>query len=66
MLTATEVDFIKDVIEQLSSIADPSEYTDREVEEAIEILDKLKPYSTEDFIGFTKAINNSLEGGNND
>lgn len=50
MLTATEVNFIKEVLEQLSLVADPSEYTEREVEEALEILNSIKPIKTEDYL----------------
>lgn len=47
MLTESEVIFIKDLLEQLSSAADPSEYTQEEVNLALELLNKLQPISTD-------------------
>ena len=47
MLTALEVQHIKDVISDLSAIADPSEFTLGEAEEALELLSKLEPIDCE-------------------
>lgn len=43
MLTAMEIQHIKNVLTDLSALADPSEYTQQEVWEAIDLLDKIKP-----------------------
>ena len=50
LVTATEINFIKELLEQLSGVADTAEYTEREVEEALEILNSLKPIKTEDYL----------------
>lgn len=50
MLTATEVQHIKNVIQDLMALADASEYTEKEAHDAIEILDKIKPLDTEEVI----------------
>ena len=50
MLTATEVQHIKNVIQDLLALADASEYTGKEAHDAIEILDKIKPLDTEEVI----------------
>lgn len=50
MLTATEVVFLKDLIQQLSALAEVSEYTQNEIDEALELIDSLKPLKTEDFL----------------
>lgn len=54
MLTASEVLFLKDLIEQLASLSDASEYTENEVDEALELLEKVTPIKTEDYLQFTK------------
>lgn len=57
MLTATEVVFIKELLVQLASEADVSEYTQGEVDQALELISSLEPTSTEDFL---KVVENSL------
>jgi hypothetical protein len=47
MLTATEIVFIKDIIEQLATISEPSEYVKGEVTLALELLNKIEPVDTE-------------------
>ena len=49
MLTFTEVNFLKELLEQLASVADISDYTEQEVEEALEILNKVKPINIKDY-----------------
>lgn len=47
MITAGEVQFIKDLIYDLSALADPSDYVEKEINEAYIILDKLASYDTQ-------------------
>lgn len=54
MLTATEIVFIKELIEQLSSLSEPSDYTLKEVEVAMELLNRLEPIDTEKFLKFSE------------
>lgn len=50
MLTATEIVFLKDIIEQLAVLADPSDYTQSEIDQALELIDTLEPIETEDYL----------------
>ncbi len=47
LITTLEVNQIKDTLEELSSLANPSEYSKNEVEELIELLSSLQPLDTE-------------------
>ncbi len=47
MLTALEIQHIKDVITDLTALADPSDYTRSEIEQALELLNKLEPIDCE-------------------
>ena len=50
MLTASEIVFLKDLVQQLAGLADPSEYTENEVDLAMELLNRLEPIETEQFL----------------
>ena len=45
MLTHTEIVLIKEVIEQLAALANPSEFSEGEVREALTLLNKIEPVS---------------------
>ncbi len=47
LITTLEVNQIKDTLEELSALANPSEYSKNEVEELIELLSSLQPLDTE-------------------
>ncbi len=47
MLTATEVQHIKDVLTELMGCAEPGSYNDEEVHQAINLLSKLEALDTE-------------------
>lgn len=47
MFTATEVIFLKQLIEDLSSTADESSYTSHEIDQAMELLNNVTPIDTE-------------------
>ncbi len=61
MLTGTEVLFLKDLVEQLSGLADTSDYTREEVEMAIELLNKLQPVETEQYLDFIESFETTEE-----
>ncbi len=61
MLTGTEVLFLKDLVEQLSGLSDPSEYTAEEVEMALELLNKLQPVETEKYLNFIDSFETTKE-----
>ena len=61
MLTATEVLHIKNVIQDLLAIADPSEYTEQDVHHAIELLDKIKPLDTEEVLMGLNELEERME-----
>ncbi len=42
IMTESEKRFVRDILYDLSAIADPSEYLQEEVSQAFEILDKLE------------------------
>lgn len=56
MLTATEVLFLKELIEHLSALSDPSEYTWNEVETAMELLNRLESVETDSFLDYIQSI----------
>ena len=41
MITATETEYIRDIVYDLAALADPSEFLQEEVEAVYEILDNL-------------------------
>lgn len=51
MLTATEVVFLKDLIEHLGALSEASEHTSNEVDLALEMLNRIEPVDTERAIG---------------
>lgn len=58
MITAGEVQFVKEIIYELTSLADPSEFFEEEVQQAYDILDKLTSYDTELLLSlYTNHIN---------
>ena len=56
MLTATEVIFIKELLENLAVLADASAYTRNEVDTALELLNRLESIETEDFLDYMQSI----------
>lgn len=46
MITAGELRFVRDVLYDLSALADPSEYLEEDVQEAYRILDSLVMYDS--------------------
>lgn len=55
MLTASEIVFLKDLVQQLSDLADTSDYTDREIDLAMELLNRLEPIDTDKFVDFLES-----------
>lgn len=47
MITQGEVAFIRELLLELCTLCDPSEYTEGEVQDAIELLNKLESYDTQ-------------------
>lgn len=47
LITTLEVNQIKDTLEELSALANPSEYSKNEVDELIELLSSLQPLDTD-------------------
>lgn len=47
LITSLEVNQIKDTLEELSSLANSSEYREEEVTQLIELLSSLTPLNTE-------------------
>ncbi len=60
MITQGEIFFIKELIVELSALADPSEYIEGEVQEAIDLLDKLSRYNLEQVMQMVEVFNNQL------
>ena len=54
LITTLEVNQIKDTLEELSALANPSEYSKNEVEELIELLSSLQPLDTETVLQLNK------------
>lgn len=61
MITAGEVYFIREVLTEVASIADPSEYYEGEVAEAINLLNKLMSYNTEQILQIADNMNTQLQ-----
>lgn len=61
MLTANEVQFLKNVFQDLLAIADPSEYTEQDAHHAIELLDKIKPLDTEEVLQGLNELEEELQ-----
>lgn len=61
MITNGELSFIREVFNDLVAIADPNEYFEGEVKEALDLLDQLSQYDMEQFIN----IYNQLQEINN-
>ncbi len=60
MITQGEIFFIKELIVELSALADPSEYIEGEVQEAIDLLNKLSRYNLEQVMQMVEVFNNQL------
>ncbi len=58
LITTLEVNQIKDTLEELSTLANPSEYSKNEVEELIELLSSLQPLDTETVLQLNKEKDN--------
>lgn len=56
MLTATEVIFIKELLEHLAALADPCDYTVNEVDTALELLNRLESIETDSFLDYIQSI----------
>lgn len=52
MLTASEILFIKDLVQHLADVSDLSDYTSKEIDLALELLNRLEPVDTDKFIDF--------------
>tara|TARA_R110002051_G_scaffold309187_1_gene381629 strand:- start:114 stop:314 length:201 start_codon:yes stop_codon:yes gene_type:complete len=57
LITTLEVNQIKDTLEELSALANPSEYSKNEVDEIIELLGSLQPLDTEIVLRLNKEDN---------
>jgi len=57
LITTLEVNQIKDTLEELSALADPSEYSKEEVDELIELIGSLQPLDTEIVLQLNKEDN---------
>lgn len=57
MITQGEINFVKELIVELATMADPSEYYEGEVEEAVELLDKLASYDLEHVMKVVESMN---------
>jgi len=66
MITQGEIFFIKELIVELSALADPSEYIEGEVEEAVELLEKLAGYDLENVMKVVEHMNLQVENITND
>lgn len=66
MITAGEVLFIRETLIEVAALADPSEYYEGEVAEAINLLDKLVSYNTEQIVQIADHINQQLRDLHND
>jgi len=66
MITAYEVLFVKEVLLEMAALADPSEYYEGEVAEAINLLDKLAQYNTEQIVQIADHINQQIKELHND
>lgn len=58
MITAGELRYVRDIINDLAAIADPSEFLEEEVDEAIRILDSLLDYDSGLICDVVTEINN--------
>lgn len=56
MLTATEIGFIRNIIQELTALADPSEYRREEVKEVLAMLKKIPPLETEVVLEINKKM----------
>lgn len=63
MITAGEVQFVKELIYELSALADPSEYIEREVQDAYTILAKLTEYNFEQTVNIYTQLKELEENG---
>ena len=55
MLTATEVQHLKEVITELMAVANPGEYNEEEAHQAIELLSKLNAMDTEEVLTISEV-----------
>lgn len=61
MLTATEVQHLKDVITELMSVANPGEYNEEEAHQAVELLSKLKGADVEWAIAQSEMVDEEVD-----
>lgn len=61
MITQGEINFVKELIMELVTLADPSEYTEGEVQEAIDLLDKLSTHNLEQVMMIVHSMNQQVE-----
>lgn len=62
MITAGELRFVRDILEELCAIADPSEYLEEDIQEAIRILNSLETYDSGMICEVITEINNIEQG----
>ncbi len=60
MITKVEINFIKEIIYELSMLADPSEYIEGEVQEAMDLLDKLSSHNLEQVMLIADQMHNQM------
>ena len=56
MITSGEIGFIREVIHELCTLSDPSEYYEGEVNEVINLLNKLEEYNTQQVMYIIKQL----------
>ncbi len=56
MITTGEIGFIRELINELCTLSDPSEYYEGEVNEALNLLNKLEEYNTQQVMYMIKQI----------
>ena len=56
MITESEVHFVKEVMQELAALADPSEFLGEEITEAYTILDKILGYDLSQVINIYSQL----------
>ncbi len=64
MITMGEIQFIKELIQELCLLAEPSEYYEGEVQDAYTILDKLSKFDFEQTVSIYYQIEEINKNGN--
>lgn len=57
MITSGEIGFIRELINELCTLSDPSEYYEGEVRDALDLLNKLEEYNTQQVMYMIKQMN---------